>query len=440
MTKWIRAVAVPLVLAFAVTACEDAATGLDQTSLDAYPAFAKGGTPGPPDNGGGGSGDLAALGQMLFADADLSVNGDQSCQTCHEPSQGFAAPVASHQDARLVGAVVEGSVPGRFGDRKPPTAAYATLSPLFSSSGRNAEGGMFWDGRATGEVLGSPTADQALGPFLNPKEQSLPDMACVARVVSESGYLDDYIAVWGNEIVAISWPGDAGEACATPTEEPGEYVGLSGADRLLAQEVYHNVARSIDAFEATLNRFDSEFDAGNLTPQQELGLKLFDSSAKCGQCHETKGSRPLFTDFKFHNLGVPKNPTNPAFDFWDAARYDPGLFNHTGNAAHEGKFKTPTLRNVAMGDNRTYMHNGVLRGLVQVVDFYNTRDVLPVCTAAQLESLDPSDYGSTAFGGAGCWPPPEFGENLDTKRMGDLGLTADEVRAVAAFMEALTDR
>ena len=66
------------------------------------------------------------------------------------------------------GAVYEGAVPGRFGNRKPPASAYAGDSPILHYDGTKWVGGMFWDGRATGWTLGDPLAEQALGPFLNP--------------------------------------------------------------------------------------------------------------------------------------------------------------------------------------------------------------------------------------------------------------------------------
>ncbi len=73
------------------------------------------------------------------------------------------------------GAVYEGSIPGAFGDRKPPSSAYATFSPiLYVDKKGTFVGGNFWDGRATGEILGNPAAEQAKGPFLNPMEQALP--------------------------------------------------------------------------------------------------------------------------------------------------------------------------------------------------------------------------------------------------------------------------
>ncbi len=87
------------------------------------------------------------------------------------------------------GAVYEGSIPGAFGDRKPPSAAYATQSPILSvDKKRLFVGGNFWDGRATGERLGSPAAEQAQGPFLNPVEQALPDSATVVALACDASY------------------------------------------------------------------------------------------------------------------------------------------------------------------------------------------------------------------------------------------------------------
>ncbi|MDH5373419.1 MAG: cytochrome-c peroxidase, partial [Acidimicrobiia bacterium] len=121
------------------------------------------------------------LGKSIFFDETLSVNGNQSCASCHGPEVGWTG---ADSDINAGGAVYEGSIAGRFGDRKPPSSAYATVSPIFHMDKKGLYiGGNFWDGRATGEVLGNPAADQALGPFLNPMEQGLPDSACVVYEV-----------------------------------------------------------------------------------------------------------------------------------------------------------------------------------------------------------------------------------------------------------------
>jgi cytochrome c peroxidase len=379
------------------------------------------------------TGTIVELGKEIFEDINLSVRGNQSCQTCHEPSEGFAAALSS---VRTRGSVVEGSVSGRFGARKPPSAAYASLAPVFSG-GNNPTGGNFWDGRATGEVLGSPTADQALGPFLDRAEQALPDRACVVYGVLKSNYASRYTELWGAP--GIAFPSDIETICANTELTAPDPVALSPADRARVEEAYHNIARALAAYQGSdyVNRFNSRFDYGELEGIEPAGEKLFSSKGKCQQCHDNRGDNAVFTDFKYHNLGVPKNPANPVYDTFPGF-VDLGLGGFTGQARHEGKFRTPTTRNVGKGQNRTFMHNGALVSLIQVVDFYNTRDVLRECTDEEFR--EPARWGSTDFGGFGCWPPPEIGQNLDTKNMGKLGLTPDEVRAIVAYLEAMSDR
>ena len=88
------------------------------------------------------------------------------------------------------GAVYEGAVAGRFGNRKPPASAYAGDSPIFHLDAMLGifQGGMFWDGRATGWRLGDPLAEQAQGPFLNPLEQNNASPAAVIEKVAASAY------------------------------------------------------------------------------------------------------------------------------------------------------------------------------------------------------------------------------------------------------------
>ena len=160
-----------------------------------------------------------------------------------------------------------GSIPGRFGDRKPPSAAYATLSPIFhlDRSGLFV-GGNFWDGRATGEILGNPAADQALGPFLNPAEQALPDSACVVYRVCNPVVPGDYPVsfedVWGAGACDIVWPADTDAVCATE----GMTVDLSEADRVNSDLAYDNIARSI----AVISRVPSGRALPSRAPIREL--------------------------------------------------------------------------------------------------------------------------------------------------------------------------
>ena len=180
---------------------------------------------------------IQELGDEIFEDANLSINNNQSCASCHDDAWGSTGPdsfINAH------GAVYEGSIPGAFGDRKPPETDYATLSPVLHFSKGMWVGGSFWDGRATGEKLGWPAADQAQGPFLNPAEQALPDAACVVYRVSLSAYAALYEEVFGGDIFTIAFPPDTNTLCAN-----GDPVPLSAGDRAKVEIEYDSIALAI---------------------------------------------------------------------------------------------------------------------------------------------------------------------------------------------------
>ena len=143
---------------------------------------------------------LIELGRKMFFDVNLSVNRTQSCASCHDPATGFTGPDAAINAA---GAVEEGAILGRFGNRKPPSSAYvgeivgedAVLG--YDEAAKTWFGGLFWDGRATGTVLGDPVAEQAMGPFLNPLEMAMPNARQVVLRVAQAEYARDFEAVWG---------------------------------------------------------------------------------------------------------------------------------------------------------------------------------------------------------------------------------------------------
>jgi len=377
------------------------------------------------------------VGRLIFFDSTLSFKRNQSCAACHDGAWGFKGP---DPQFNAHGAVYEGSIPGRFGNRAPPTSAYAVLAPVFHIDPANGEptGGNFWDGRATGRELGSAAAEQARGPFLNPKEMALPDLACVVFRVSTARYAPQYRRVWGNDIATIRFPRNTDPMCAMQ----GAAIQLAPGDRARAVAEYDRIARSVAAFEgsAEMSPFSSKFDAyrrgrATLTSQEMLGMALFQGQGRCVKCHVMSGQRPAFTDFTFANVGVPANPENPVYRE-EPHFVDLGLGGPEGAApgrAHHGMMKVPTLRNVAMIGQanavKAYMHNGVFKSLEQVVHFYNTRDVLPACRAGTPHS----DWGRT------CWPVAEVPANVNRTDVGKLGLTPAQEDAIVAFLGTLSD-
>jgi cytochrome c peroxidase len=342
--------------------------------------------------------DQEQLGKFLFYDTNLSDPAGQSCAACHAPDVGFTGPDPAINAA---GAVYEGAVAGRFGNRKPPAAAYAGDSPILYYDGDTWVGGMFWDGRATGWTLGDPLAEQALGPFLNPLEQNNASPQVVIDKVLASSYADLFL-----------------EVCT----DPGVY--------------YECIGYAIAAFErsAEVSSFTSKYDywlkgQAKLTGQEQWGMSLFNGKAGCANCHPA----PLFTDFTYDNLGVPRNPLNPFYSEleWNPdgeAWVDTGLGGFLKAAGYEsavyeaawGMQKVPTLRNVALAPTnhfvKAYSHNGYFKSLWEIVHFYNTRDV------------------SWAN-----WPAPEVAENVNTTELGNLHLNVGEELAIVAFLNTLSD-
>jgi cytochrome c peroxidase len=336
---------------------------------------------------------IEQLGKSLYFDKSLSKNGNQSCATCHAPEVGFTGPDAM---VNAHGGVYPGSDPALSGNSKPPSAAYAGDSPKLSydSTLKAWVGGMFWDGRADGSQLGDPLAEQAQGPFLNPLEMGLTSAEDLCRKVKAGAYTAQFEQVWG----------------------------AGSLDCTNSSQVYDQIGKSIAAYErsAEVNPYSSKFDqfwdnakaknldvtsirAINWTSYRSLGfndaelygLASFNdpAQANCASCHSLKaGSQgyPLFTNYSYANLGVPRNPENPfysntAYNPAGTAWVDKGLGGHLEiiapqSAATEiGKVKIPTLRNVDKRPSpdflKAYMHNGVFKSLPEVLRFYMVRSM-----------------------------------------------------------------
>jgi cytochrome c peroxidase len=336
------------------------------------------------------------LGRALFFDLELSEPAGQSCADCHAAELAFSDPEDERASA--------GIVPGRVGFRNSQTAMYARFAPPLGrdpATGRFT-GGLFWDGRA------STLEEQAALPFLNPLEMNNPSKAHLVEKVRRSSYARGFRDVYGRDALAD------------------------------VDAAYANVTRALAAFERApaFAPFTSRYDrylagAGTLSAQELRGLAVFEDPARgnCASCHPSRpgpdGAPPLFTDFSYANLGIPRwhnsmflqlpPELNP-----DGARFiDRGLGKTVADPRHDGKFRVPTLRNVA----RTvpYGHNGYFRTLREMLAFLNRR-------AIEACGVTP-DPGCIA---------PEVPANVEPW-VGHLGLGHGDLDDLAAFLETLTD-
>ncbi len=251
----------------------------------------------PPDNPP--TAETVALGNKLFMSPLLSVDGTLSCANCHNPALAFTDRQA-----------VSNGVRGQKGKRNAPTVLNAAY---------NAD--QFWDGRAR------TLEDQASGPMVNSVEMGH-SLEGVEQGVSANA-----------EMVALF----------QQAYGPRVKITLDLMSKSIA-----SYERTLVSGNSAFDRFAfaQEFDA--LSPRARNGLKIFSDPAKgnCVVCHTIEEKYALFSDQKFHNLGVGLSPTGELTDL----------------GKEQGKFRTPTLRNIAL--TAPYMHDGSLKTLKEVVDFY----------------------------------------------------------------------
>jgi cytochrome c peroxidase len=281
--------------------------------------------------------DKIALGNRLFHDKRFSGDGTIACATCHADDKAFTdGPLKTSK-----------GIKGQTGTRNAPTVLNAAYF-----------GKMFWDGRS------SSLEDQSQHPFLNPVEMALPTHDPILKIVREDGmYVAAFKKVFGKE-----------------------------GDKITMDEV----EKAIASYERTLIAGDSPFDkwyfghdANAMSEPAKRGFEVFVGQGRCVSCHTIEQDRALFTDNRFHNIGVGINRIQPEVpklsasfltarragaDVDKAVLTDPkvselGRFAVTTLFDEVGAFKTPTLRNVAV--TNPYMHDGSLKTLKEVVKHYN---------------------------------------------------------------------
>lgn len=326
-----------------------------------------------------------AIGKKIFFDESLSEPRGQSCATCHTAGKGFA-----DRDGRIAS---EGAVKGLFSNRNSMSAAYTCYIPplYYDKEEETYVGGLFWDGRV------NTLEEQAAQPFVNPLEMGNKNKEMVVRKIKQAGYYPDLLRIYGR--------------CES------------------VDSLFGHVTDALAAYErsAEMNPFTSKYDAWKagkykLTRQEKKGLKLFEKKALCAECHrlekDERAGKTLFTDHTYDNLGIPSNGDNPFFTVSEPYNpcgrdtFDLGLGAFVKDSAEYGKFRVPTLRNIAL--TAPYGHNGYFKSLIEIVHFYNVRDV---------EEFPPAEYPAT----------------VNQDELGNLGLAREEEEAIVAFLETLTD-
>ncbi|MFA6195763.1 MAG: cytochrome c peroxidase [Sulfurimonas sp.] len=343
------------------------------------------------------------LGEKLFSDPILSKNQTQSCSTCHNPEHAFI----DNRDNGVAGAGSLGDDQKSIGDRNTPTISYALYSPKFHYDAKKKEyiGGLFYDGRA------HTLEEQAEGPPLNPVEMALPSKEfLVEHLKNDTAYNREFTKLYGKDIFND------------------------------ANKTYASVAKAIASFERTeqFAPFDSKYDRYlrgeyDLTPLEDLGRTLFfsNNNTNCVSCHMLKtedAPKETFTNYQYHNIGVPQNHTLMSKNVVDAKTFrDHGLAKNSSvnNPLHDGKIKVPSLRNIAV--TAPYMHNGVFQKLSTVVEFYDKY-------ANEQRTINPESSKK--------WEDAEIAVGAKDRELLKKAKPLNErkIKALVAFMNTLTDK
>lgn len=347
--------------------------------------------------------ELEALGASLFTDRNLSVTRTQNCVSCHSPQLAFTDP---RELGDIRGAVSRGAYLKVFGDRNSPTLTYVGYTPEFHLNAKGeAIGGFFHDGRARS------LEDQVGQPMLDPTEMAMPDKASIAtRLKEKPQYVASFQKLFGPDAL--------------------------GDERL----AFSAMSKALAAFLRTVefSPFDSRYDRvlsglDTFTEEERAGRDLFfgKPDTGCASCHSSgteqgaKGN--TFTTYRYVNLGTPANTQVRALNSSRPGRIDHGLMATSAAVAaeHDGKFKVPTLRNVAL--TGPYMHNGVFQDLRTVIKFHLR--------------MTPGDRTSPNPETGRPWEAPEVAATVDERMLRAMpNLSEQDIQAVVAFLATLTDR
>jgi len=366
---------------------------------------------------------IAALGRRLFFDPALSRSGRLSCASCHSPEHAYGPPNALA--AQPGGAALEAR-----GARAVPSLRYVLdRTPIWSKAyvGNLAErllegdeppaGGFGWDGRF------GALREQADFALLAPSEMANLGAHEVAAALARAAYAGDFRRLFGANVF----------------DDPARAYrkGLLAIERFELED---------PSFHPYDSKYDEYLDGRVALSERELrGLALFEDPTRgnCAACHPDRrgadGSHPLFTDFQFAALGVPRNPelaANAAPGYFDEGLCGPLRTDQAGESRYCGMFKTPTLRNIAT--RGVFFHNGRFHSLRDALRFYVRRDTDP--------QLWYPRSGASAVDKFDDLPVP-LRANVDvkdaplTRGLGAAPAWSDaDIEDVIAFLQTLTDR
>lgn len=285
----------------------------------------------------------------LFAEKALSANGQMACASCHTDENAHADATGTLLPLGGLSMMVQGF-------RSSPTLLYLEANKAFRFEGGQPVGGFTWDGRANSR------AEQAAGPLLDTAEMANASVEAVATKVRQLPYFNDF----ANVFVLPAQPSDSQifehlqTALQTYQEKDSDYLLFN-------------------------SKFDRYLDgSATLTVQEARGLGVFNDANKgnCASCRTSQtgrqGERPLFTNFSYAALGLPRNPqiqANADSSFFDMGLCGPKRTDLAARTDLCGQFKVPTLRNIEL--TAPYFHNASLATLTDAVAFYATRDLQP---------------------------------------------------------------
>lgn len=358
----------------------------------------------------GGLSAAAQLGEAIFHDTRLSGSGRMSCASCHDPARGHGSPFAT--PVALGGADFPSDRRDSIsGLRVPPAIRYLRYNSDFRiEADGTPRGGFFWDGRV------NSLAEQAQKPFLAAHEMANADAADVVGKLARAPYAGRFRELFGEDIL----------------QDPQRALERMG----FALERYQ---REDPAFAP----FSSKFDAVNagrarFTDAELRGLSWFNRRDKgnCAACHPSTAPAnapgALFTDFSYDSLGVPRNreiAANRDAQFYDMGLCGPARSDLAARADLCGRFKVPSLRNVAL--RTRYFHNGRFDSLAEVLRFYVTRDTQP---SQWYPRAVYDDLPAALRGNVNVTEEP-----YNRQRGQTAALTEAELADLLAFLNTLTD-